>query len=78
MDKNKQKASKRQVNGNHYLNAKVSSLDFVMKNEMNYLQGCVIKYIYRYKMKNGKEDLEKAIHCIELLMEYEYGDDNEK
>jgi hypothetical protein len=46
-----------------------------MKNNLNACQHTVVKYVTRYKVKGGKQDLLKAIHCIEMLIEMEYGDD---
>lgn len=39
----------------------------------DYWLGCAMKYLMRYRRKNGREDLEKAIRCIEYLIEAEYG-----
>jgi len=52
---------------------KIQPMTLSLENELNAAQHTAIKYIMRYKNKNGKEDLKKAIHCLELLMEYEYG-----
>ena len=38
-----------------------------------YLIGCTVKYLYRYPMKNGAQDLDKAIQCLKMLREYLYG-----
>lgn len=38
-----------------------------------YLEGCAVKYLYRYPRKNGKQDLDKAIQCIKMLRDYLYG-----
>lgn len=43
-----------------------------MANNLNFLEGNVIKYVSRHRAKNGREDLEKAIHCLQLLISYEY------
>ena len=67
-----------QVGGDWYKNLKIQPIDYVMSNDLNYLQGAVVKYITRHKAKGGKEDLLKAIHCTELLIKYEYGDDDEQ
>jgi hypothetical protein len=39
-----------------------------------YPEGCVIKYILRHRLKGKKQDLEKAIHFIEMIIERDYGD----
>jgi hypothetical protein len=67
-----------QVGGDWYKKLKIQPIDYVMSNDLNYLQGAVVKYITRHKAKGGKEDLLKAIHCTELLIKYEYGDDDEQ
>lgn len=66
-------ALKKQVGGNHYKQMKIQPIEFTMKNGLNFCQGNVIKYVTRYKSKNGKTDLEKAKHYIDLLIEMEYG-----
>lgn len=57
----------------HYSKWDVEPIDFIMRNKLPYAEGNVIKYIMRYKDKNGLEDLEKAKRYIEILEEYEYG-----
>lgn len=41
----------------------------------DYWLGCAMKYLFRFKGKNGKEDLQKAKQCIDFLIESEYGKD---
>ena len=67
------KPSDRQVGGNHYKNFAIQPIEFIMKNNLNFCQANSLKYLLRYKEKNGLQDLEKAKHYIELLIEYEYG-----
>jgi hypothetical protein len=62
-----------QVAGTHYKDMAIQPIEFIHKNKLSYPQGLAIKYICRYKNKAGKEDLQKAIHTLELLMEMEYG-----
>ena len=64
----------RQISGNHYKNMPIQPLEFTHKNNLNFCQGNVIKYICRYKHKNGIEDLKKVKHYAELLAELEYGE----
>lgn len=66
-------AFEKQTGGDHYKKLKIQPMEYSLANDLNYGQANAIKYITRYKDKNGKQDLEKAIHCLELLMEYEYG-----
>ena len=62
----------RQVGGEHYKNDfKIQPIEFITANKLSFIQGNVIKYICRYDKKNGKEDIDKAIHYCELLKELE-------
>lgn len=61
-----------QVGGNHYKDMKIQPAQFAMENNLDYLQGNAIKYICRHKSKNGLQDLEKAKHYIELMIEHFY------
>lgn len=67
-------ASEKQVDGNHYAKLKIQPMAYCLHNNLNYGQSNAIKYITRYKDKNGIQDLEKAIHCIELLIQHEKGE----
>lgn len=62
-----------QVGGNHYKRLSIQPYEYCLENDLNYMQSSVIKYVTRYQDKNGREDLEKAIHCLQLLIEHEYG-----
>lgn len=64
-----------QVGGSHYQIA-IQPVEYIFHNNLNFLQGNVVKYITRYKDKNGKEDLEKVKHYVDLLIELEYGDES--
>ena len=55
-----------QVGGNHYTKFNIQPYEFISKNDLSFFQGCVIKYVCRYKNKNGIQDLEKVIHYCEL------------
>jgi hypothetical protein len=67
------KASEEQVGGSHYAGFPIQPAEFIHKNGISFLAGNVIKYVCRYSKKNGKEDLLKARHYIDLLIEHEYG-----
>ena len=47
----------------------ITPLDYINKNNLGFMEGNVIKYISRYRSKNGLEDLEKAKHYIDLIIE---------
>ena len=61
-----------QVGGNHYKDLKIQPIEYIHANGLNFLEGNVVKYITRHRKKNGKQDLEKAKHYIDLLIELEY------
>jgi len=63
-------ANEKQVGGNHYKTA-IQLWDFVLANNIGFLEGNAIKYIVRHKQKNGIEDINKAIHYLEKLKEHE-------
>lgn len=63
-----------QHGGRHYKDLAIQPIEYISKNKLGYFEGTAIKYLTRYKLK-GKptEDLLKAIHFIQLLLELEYG-----
>lgn len=66
-------ALERQEGGSHY-NMAIQPIEFIEKNGLGFSEGNVIKYVCRHKRKNGKEDLLKARHYIDLLIELHYGE----
>jgi len=56
----------RQEGGDHYKKYKIQPYEFISSNNLSFFQGNVIKYVIRYKDKNGTEDLKKIIHYCEL------------
>ena len=69
------KPSQRQEGGEHY-NMPIQPVEFIMKNSIPYIEGNVVKYVCRHRLKNGAEDILKAIHYLELLLEHEYNESN--
>ena len=66
------KVYNKQIGGSHYKHFKIQPSEFVIENELLYPEGCVIKYIIRHRLKNGKEDLLKAKHFIDMIIERDY------
>ena len=62
-----------QVGGDHYSKLAIQPVEYINANKLTYLQGNVIKYVTRYKDKNGLQDLQKAKHYVEMLIELEEG-----
>jgi hypothetical protein len=59
---------KRQVSGRHYKDFVIQPIEFIIKNKLDFVQGCIVKYICRYKNKGGDEDIKKIIHYCELIL----------
>ena len=64
-----------QVGGNHYKSFKIQPVEFIHINGLGYIAGNIIKYVCRYKVKNGIEDLRKARQYIDMLIESELKED---
>ena len=67
------KATETQIGGDHYTKLAIQPMQYSMKNKLDPLQHTIIKYVTRFRDKAGIEDLEKAKHCIDMLIEYERG-----
>ena len=65
------KATDTQISGDHYTKLAIQPMQYSMKNKLDALQHTVIKYVTRFRDKAGIEDLEKAKHCIDMLIEFE-------
>lgn len=60
-----------QVGGTHYKDLPIQPVEFIHKNGLGFIEGCIVKYVARYRKKNGIEDLRKAQHYLSLLIEME-------
>lgn len=69
---NKNDALQKEVGGEHY-KMKIQPIEFITANDIPFIEGNVIKYVCRHKKKNGVQDIDKAIHYLELLKQLEYG-----
>lgn len=58
-----------QIGGTHYKNFAIEPIEFIHKNGIGFCEGNAIKYLVRWKEKGGKQDLLKARHYIDLLLE---------
>ena len=63
-----------QVGGSHYKDRKIQPVQYIEANELKFLEGCVVKRVTRHDRPTGKgrEDVEKAIHELQLLLELRY------
>jgi hypothetical protein len=66
----------RQVGGSHYTD-KIQHVEFVVANGIPYLEAQAMRYLCRHEKKNGKEDVFKALHYLEMILEMTYGVDRE-
>lgn len=64
-----------QVGGDHYKRMAIQPVEFCQKNRIPYCESNIIKYVCRHRDKNGKDDILKAVHYLQLLLEMEYGVD---
>lgn len=64
-----------QVGGTHYKDLKIQPIEFIHANNIPFCEANAIKYLCRWRQKNGRQDLEKARHYIDLLIKLEYGYD---
>ncbi len=72
MQEAKKKASEMEIGGSHY-QMSIQPVEFITRNKIPFIEGNVIKYVCRHRQKNGVEDIDKAIHYLQLLKELEYG-----
>jgi len=66
----------KQIGGTHYQECKIQPGEFIEANKLLFFEGCVIKRLCRHDKPTGKgrEDIEKAIHELQLILELRYGD----
>jgi hypothetical protein len=67
---------KKQVGGDHYRKLKIQPIEYALANNLGICEHAVVKYVSRWKDKNGVEDLRKAIHYIEMLIQREINEDS--
>tara|TARA_R110000803_G_scaffold42144_3_gene90542 strand:- start:13689 stop:13967 length:279 start_codon:yes stop_codon:yes gene_type:complete len=70
----KDSALDKQIAGTHYKSMAIQPVEFITKNSIGFLEGNIIKYVCRHHAKNGVDDIKKAIHYCELLLETKYGE----
>ena len=70
-------AKTKQVGGAHYKSLPIQPFEYSMANGLDPMQHTIIKYVTRFRDKNGVEDLEKAKHVIDMLIEWELQDEKQ-
>ena len=72
------KAYKKQIGGSHYQNMVMQPSEFINKNKLPFAEGSAIKYICRHAAKGKQEDIHKAIHYLEMILDRDYQDTQPK
>ena len=68
----KESVYKKQIGGSHYRNMVMQPSEFVNKNRLPFAEGSAIKYICRHAAKGKEQDIDKAIHYLEMIKERDY------
>jgi len=63
------RAVDKQIGGSHYKDMAIQPVDFIRKNNLGFCEGNIVKYVCRYQNKGGVQDLQKAKHYLELILE---------
>jgi len=66
-------ANEIQVGGDHYKLKTIQPWDFIAANNLGFFEGNIVKYVTRWRDKAGVDDLRKAKHYLEKLIELEIG-----
>jgi|TARA_Y100000289_G_scaffold62959_1_gene72870 hypothetical protein len=64
----------KQVGGKHYQSMKIQPAEFINENKLLFAEGNAIKYICRHQSKGKADDIQKAIHYLEMILERDYGE----
>jgi len=60
-----------QIGGTHYKDLKIQPIDYILGNQLGYCEANVVKYVSRWQSKGGIDDLRKAKHYIDFLIDHE-------
>ena len=66
------KSLQEQVGGKHYSSMKIQPAEFINENNLLFAEGNAIKYICRHQSKGKEQDIKKAIHYLEMILERDY------
>ena len=64
-----------QIGGQHYKDMEIQPSAFITRNNLGWCEGNAVKYICRHHIKGGAQDIDKAIHYLQLLKEIEYAEE---
>ena len=71
-EKQSDTALDKQIGGNHYKEMSIQPIEYIVKNNLGWCEGNIIKYITRHHQMGGEDDVRKVIHYCHLLMELHY------
>jgi len=77
MYEDNQKARDKMIGGDHYRQGGIQPIEYIYANNLGFCEANAVKYLTRWRYKDGMKDLEKAKHYIELLMELEGEEDGD-
>jgi hypothetical protein len=60
-----------QIGGSHYKDLKIQPIDYILGNQLGFCEANVVKYVSRWQAKGGIDDLRKAKHYIDFLIDHE-------
>ena len=66
----------KQVGGEHYKSMSIQPVEFIAKNQIPFMEGCIIKYASRHRGKGNAEDIRKIKHFCDLILKLEYGQES--
>jgi len=61
-----------QVGGDHYMKCKIQPVEYITANQLNFLEGCIVKRITRHRSKNKDEDIRKIIQEAKFILKFDY------
>ena len=64
-----------QAGGDHYKSMPIEPVEFIEANNLGFCEGSIVKYVARHKVKGGADDIRKAIHYCQLILQLQYGVD---
>jgi hypothetical protein len=70
-DKELENPLQKQEGGDHYKKLKIQPVEYIYANNIPFIEGSIIKYVSRWRDKGGVQDLKKAVHFLDLLIELE-------
>ena len=69
---------KENVSPDYYARYDIEPISFIMRNNIPYAEGNVIKYVLRHDMKGGAEDIDKSIRYLEMIKEEKYNAESQE